>query len=69
MEEHREASAKILLKQERMEPWKEYLLRLGIVTFVYFKLSIFQRHHARVKIRQIAGQDAKGCRNAVSKAA
>ncbi len=61
--------AKILLKQERMEPWKEYLLRLGIVTFVYFKLSIFQRHHARVKIRQIAGQDAKGCRNAVSKAA
>ncbi len=59
----------ILRKQERTESWRDYLLRLVIVTFIYFKLSMFQRHHARVKIRRIVDQATPRTRNVEAKAA
>lgn len=37
-------------KQSRRESRPEYLLKLLILTFIYFKLSIFQRHHAQQRI-------------------
>jgi radical SAM superfamily enzyme YgiQ (UPF0313 family) len=40
--------------QQKQESFSEYLFRLLILTFIYMKLSIFQRHHAMVKIRGAA---------------
>ena len=37
-------------KQSRRESRSEYLLKLFILTFIYFKLSIFQRHHAQARV-------------------
>lgn len=36
---------------EKQGPWKEHLLKMAILTFIYVKLSVFQRHHGLVKIR------------------
>ena len=36
--------------QQRAESLPAFLFRLFILTFIYVKLSIFQRHHARVRI-------------------
>jgi len=36
--------------QQRTESLPAFLFRLFILTFIYVKLSIFQRHHARVRI-------------------
>jgi radical SAM superfamily enzyme YgiQ (UPF0313 family) len=41
---------KILSLQTREESRGQYLLKILIVTFVYFKLSYFQRHHARHRV-------------------
>jgi len=48
--------ARILVRQERRETRREFVLRILVVTFVYIKLSVFQRHHARVKIKEITLQ-------------
>jgi hypothetical protein len=37
--------------QEKRGPLRAHLLKLMILTFIYWKLSIFQRHHTLVKIR------------------
>ena len=41
---------RILALQRREESWRRFLLKILIVTFVYFKLSYFQRHHARHRV-------------------
>lgn len=41
---------RILLKQERTESLPAFLFRLALISFIYFKLSIFQRHHAQKRV-------------------
>ena len=43
---------KIIGKQSKQEfeTFSEFLLKLAIVTFIYFKLSIFQKHHAQKRV-------------------
>jgi radical SAM superfamily enzyme YgiQ (UPF0313 family) len=41
---------RIIRLQSRREPFGHFLLKLAVVTFVYFKLSIFQRHHAQKRV-------------------
>ncbi len=48
--------ARIIAMQVREESWPQYLLRLAVVSFVYLKLSIFQRHHAQVRVFAASGQ-------------
>ncbi len=36
--------------QSKREPVLEFLLKLLITTFIYFKLSLFQRHHAQERV-------------------
>jgi radical SAM superfamily enzyme YgiQ (UPF0313 family) len=36
--------------QEKTGPLAAYLLRLAICTAIYFELSVFQRHHAQVRV-------------------
>jgi radical SAM superfamily enzyme YgiQ (UPF0313 family) len=43
--------AKFMKKQEKHGSWRNHLLKLFILTFIYVKLSIFQRHHGLVKIK------------------
>ncbi len=38
-------------KQQKRGPWRAFVLQLLIVTFIYLKLSLFQRHHALVRIK------------------
>jgi radical SAM superfamily enzyme YgiQ (UPF0313 family) len=44
--------------QERNERLSQFVFRLVISTGIYFKLSIFQRHHALVRIAQGPGQSS-----------
>jgi radical SAM superfamily enzyme YgiQ (UPF0313 family) len=39
-----------LSMQERVEPPVKFLLKIFLTTFIYFKLSIFQRHHAQKRV-------------------
>ncbi len=41
---------RLLRLQRRAEPLAQFLLRLAIVSFVFFKLSMFQRHHAKIRV-------------------
>jgi radical SAM superfamily enzyme YgiQ (UPF0313 family) len=41
---------KIILKQRLERNVLQFLLKLFMVTFIYFKLSIFQKHHAEKRI-------------------
>lgn len=42
---------KFMKIQEKHGSWQEHALKLCILTFIYFKLSVFQRHHGLVKIK------------------
>jgi radical SAM superfamily enzyme YgiQ (UPF0313 family) len=42
---------KFMKLQKRQGPWTSHIGKLLILTFIYLKLSIFQRHHALIKIR------------------
>jgi radical SAM superfamily enzyme YgiQ (UPF0313 family) len=42
--------AKIMRMQTKREPLGQFLLKLVVLTFVYYKLSIFQRHHAQKRV-------------------
>ncbi len=42
--------ARFMGKQEKRGSWRAFVLQLLILTFIYTKLSIFQRHHALVRI-------------------
>jgi radical SAM superfamily enzyme YgiQ (UPF0313 family) len=42
---------RFMMIQEKRGPLRAHLLKLMILTFIYWKLSIFQRHHTLVKIR------------------
>jgi radical SAM superfamily enzyme YgiQ (UPF0313 family) len=44
-----------MAKQERTGTLASHLFTLCILTFIYFKLSVFQRHHGVMKVREIAG--------------
>ena len=46
--------------QERHEPLPRFLFRLVISSGIYFKLSIFQRHHALIRIAQGPGRSSVG---------
>jgi radical SAM superfamily enzyme YgiQ (UPF0313 family) len=41
---------RIMKKQRIMETVPAFILKLFVVSFVYFKLSIFQRHHAQKRV-------------------
>jgi radical SAM superfamily enzyme YgiQ (UPF0313 family) len=41
---------RFLLVQEREESWPRFFFRVVIATAIYFKLSLFQRHHAQVRV-------------------
>jgi len=41
---------RIIRLQSRGESLPRFLLKLVVLTFVYFKLSIFQRHHAQMRV-------------------
>ena len=41
---------RFLLKQERTESLPAFLFKLALITFIYLKLSIFQRHHAQERV-------------------
>jgi radical SAM superfamily enzyme YgiQ (UPF0313 family) len=41
---------KIIRMQSIKESLPQFILKLSVVTFVYFKLSIFQRHHAQKRV-------------------
>ena len=47
---------KFMRIQERREPVPRFIFRLCISTAIYFKLSIFQRHHALVRIAKEPGR-------------
>jgi radical SAM superfamily enzyme YgiQ (UPF0313 family) len=49
---------RFMLVQERREPVPRFVFRLCISTAIFFKLSIFQRHHALVRIAQGPGRSA-----------
>jgi radical SAM superfamily enzyme YgiQ (UPF0313 family) len=36
--------------QRKREPWRWYIIKLGVLTLVYFLLSHFQRHHAMHRV-------------------
>ncbi len=40
-------------KQSKRESWGGFAFKLFILSFIYFKLSLFQRQHALVKIRDL----------------
>jgi radical SAM superfamily enzyme YgiQ (UPF0313 family) len=50
--------------QRKQESWWEFLLSLIISTFVYFEISIFQRHHAQQRVFK----PVAGCANTIDKA-
>jgi hypothetical protein len=37
-------------QQRKMESLTQYILKLLVTTFVYFEISIFQRHHAQHRV-------------------
>jgi radical SAM superfamily enzyme YgiQ (UPF0313 family) len=41
---------KIISKQSINESISQFILKIIVITFVYFKLSIFQRHHAQHRV-------------------
>jgi len=41
---------RFIAKQSRQESWSRFFLKLAVVTFVYFELSLFQRHHAQHRV-------------------
>jgi hypothetical protein len=41
---------RIMCMQEKEEPFFLFILKLGILTSVYFNLSVFQRHHAQARV-------------------
>jgi len=41
---------KIISKQSIQESFPQFVLKILVITFVYFKLSIFQRHHAQKRV-------------------
>ena len=41
---------KIISKQSINESLPQFILKILVITFVYFKLSIFQRHHAQKRV-------------------
>lgn len=41
---------KIITKQSIQESIPQFVLKVLVITFVYFKLSIFQRHHAQKRV-------------------
>ncbi len=41
---------RFLLMQQKRESVLQFALKLTITTLVYFKLSLFQRHHAKIRI-------------------
>ncbi len=43
---------RFMLIQRKEESWSWFALKLLATTFVYFKLSLFQRHHAQQRILQ-----------------
>lgn len=55
---------RIIRLQSREESLPRFLLKLAVLTFVYFKLSVFQRHHAQKRV--FAGAD--GSRSEVAAA-
>ncbi len=46
---------RILGLQSRRESLPRFLLKLAVISFVYFKLSVFQRHHAQKRVFAGAG--------------
>ena len=40
----------ILKKQSKNESISQFILKVLVITFIYYKLSIFQRHHAKKKV-------------------
>jgi radical SAM superfamily enzyme YgiQ (UPF0313 family) len=43
---------RFIVRQRKREPFAQFLLKLLVTSFVYYKLSIFQRHHAQIKVLQ-----------------
>lgn len=37
-------------QQRKLERWPEFLLKLGVTAFIYFKISVFQRQHAQQRV-------------------
>ena len=44
---------KIIRMQSKKESLPQFFLKILVITFVYFKLSIFQRHHAQKRVFNI----------------
>lgn len=42
--------AKIMALQRKEEPIMQFLIKLAIITFAYFELSVFQRDHAQKRV-------------------
>lgn len=42
--------AKFIIMQRKEEPSRRFWLKLLVTTFVYFKLAVFQRHHAQQRV-------------------
>jgi radical SAM superfamily enzyme YgiQ (UPF0313 family) len=49
---------KFISRQEKTGPLPAFLLRLAVCTAIYFQLSVFQRHHAQVRVLSKAGKQA-----------
>ncbi len=60
---------RIVGRQERSERWREFALRSAVIVGVYLKLSMFQRHHAHVKIRQVLHEAGRALRTSSARAA
>jgi hypothetical protein len=41
---------KFIFKQSVQESVPQFLLKIAVTTVIYFKLSIFQRHHAQKRV-------------------
>ena len=57
---------KFITGQEKTESLPAFLLRLAICTAIYFQLSVFQRHHAKVRVLT---KERRRTRRGVSQAA
>ena len=50
-------------KQRMMENVPAFILKLFVISFVYFKLSIFQRHHAQKRVFKYTAHDTDNILN------
>ena len=58
---------KFISKQSVQESFPQFILKIAITTIIYFKLSIFQKHHAQKMVFNSSSNIKKTCDSFVGK--